>query len=332
MKTSIAAVAATMLMVSLAACNGASDGNDRAADTRATTSATPTPTVTPTPTFTPEYDDVATDVNHYLQSLNATGTFSDTTQKVDDAIGAVCDAADGAKPDAEFRRGFVESLKPTFGNKAADVFDATVESCRSNGHAAVIPVFNAKDYEHRDLLVAMHRAGFDEFILGVEDPDSQLMETCDAISGKKPGGGTERDERGGWQSLLGGSWSWSEKKADRFVDTLVAACRSNGYSDPYVPPMTASQEQAVGTAADYLDYSGFSRTGLIQQLEFEGFSHADASFAVDHVDADWNAEAVESAKGYLDYSHFSHSGLVQQLEFEGFTREQAEYGTRKAGL
>ncbi|XKG11107.1 Ltp family lipoprotein [Sutcliffiella horikoshii] len=36
-------------------------------------------------------------------------------------------------------------------------------------------------------------------------------------------------------------------------------------------------------AQDYLDYTAFSRSGLIQQLEFEGFSNADATYAVDEV-------------------------------------------------
>lgn len=95
---------------------------------------------------------------------------------------------------------------------------------------------------------------------------------------------------------------------------------------------TVEQEQAIGSAEDYLSFAAFSRTGLIEQLVFEGFSESDATFAVDYLEVDWMEQAVQSAKDYLDISHFSHAGLVEQLEYEGFTNEQAEYGVTKAGL
>ncbi|WP_341961966.1 Ltp family lipoprotein [Planococcus maritimus] len=42
-------------------------------------------------------------------------------------------------------------------------------------------------------------------------------------------------------------------------------------------------EQAVKKAQEYLDYTPFSRSGLIEQLEFEGFSNGDAVYAVDAI-------------------------------------------------
>jgi hypothetical protein len=96
-------------------------------------------------------------------------------------------------------------------------------------------------------------------------------------------------------------------------------------AEPAEPAMNSGEENAVAAAQDYLDYSGFSAKGLTEQLTFEGYSQADATFAVANVDVDWNAEAVESAKDYLDYSSFSSQGLHEQLTFEGFTPEQAQY-------
>ena len=99
-----------------------------------------------------------------------------------------------------------------------------------------------------------------------------------------------------------------------------------------------SQRQALRKARNYLDYSGFSRLGLIEQLSSEHgdkFSVEDATWAVDHAGADWNAEAAESAKDYLEFQSFSHAGLVDQLSSEygdQFTQEQAEYGVSQAGL
>ncbi|MGH9187624.1 MAG: Ltp family lipoprotein, partial [Acidimicrobiales bacterium] len=83
---------------------------------------------------------------------------------------------------------------------------------------------------------------------------------------------------------------------------------------------------------DYLDYTSFSRSGLIDQLIYEGFSQEDATYGVDAMTVDWNEQAALSANDYLDYTSFSRSGLVDQLVYEGFTQEQAEYGVGTTGL
>lgn len=95
--------------------------------------------------------------------------------------------------------------------------------------------------------------------------------------------------------------------------------------------MTLSQKNAVKTAKSYLDYSGFSRQGLIEQLEFEGYSTEDSTYAVDNSGANWNEECAETAQNYLDYSSFSRDGLYEQLQFEGFTDEQINYGLSAVG-
>ena len=76
---------------------------------------------------------------------------------------------------------------------------------------------------------------------------------------------------------------------------------------------TVAQSNAKKSATSYLKYSSFSRTGLIDQLEFEGFSTADATYGVDAQNADWNVQAAKSAKSYLKYSSFSRIGLIDQL-------------------
>lgn len=98
------------------------------------------------------------------------------------------------------------------------------------------------------------------------------------------------------------------------------------------PSLTVSQEQAVRKAEDYIGYTAFSRSGLIKQLKYEGFSSRDATFGADHIDVDWMEQAAIKAKDYLEYTAFSRSGLIKQLEFEGFTRKQAEHGAKAAGL
>lgn len=101
---------------------------------------------------------------------------------------------------------------------------------------------------------------------------------------------------------------------------------------PAPPKLTVSQQQALGDARDYLNVEHFSRTGLIKQLQFDGYSAADATYAADAVGADWMAEAAGAAADYLKVEHFSHSGLVKQLEFDGFTAAEAEHGTTSVGL
>jgi colicin import membrane protein len=95
---------------------------------------------------------------------------------------------------------------------------------------------------------------------------------------------------------------------------------------------TVAQQNAQRSARDYLNYTAFSRTGLIGQLEYEGYSTADATWAVDRVTVDWNEQAAKSAKAYLAYTSFSRSGLIGQLLYEGFTQSQAEYGVSTTGL
>lgn len=70
---------------------------------------------------------------------------------------------------------------------------------------------------------------------------------------------------------------------------------------------------------------------LVGQLEFEGYTHEEATFAADNCGADWNEQAAKCAQNYLEYSSFSRQGLIDQLVFEGFTYEQAEYGVSAAG-
>jgi hypothetical protein len=103
-------------------------------------------------------------------------------------------------------------------------------------------------------------------------------------------------------------------------------------TQPPAAAETASQSEAVSKAQSYLSISGFSRTGLIQQLVYDQFSDADATYAVDQVGADWNAEAAQKAKEYLSISSFSHQGLVDQLTYDGFTPAEAESGVTQAGL
>jgi hypothetical protein len=99
-----------------------------------------------------------------------------------------------------------------------------------------------------------------------------------------------------------------------------------------VSSQTISQKNAVQKAKSYLGYTAFSHDGLVAQLEYEQFSHADAVYGADNSGANWNEQSAKKAKAYVDYSAFSHGSLVQQLIYDKFTQEQAEYGANAVGL
>lgn len=101
-------------------------------------------------------------------------------------------------------------------------------------------------------------------------------------------------------------------------------------SSPSKKP-TTGEKNALQSAKQYLTIMAFSYSGLIEQLEFEGYSTSEATYAADNCGADWNEQAAKSAKEYLSIMSFSRSGLIEQLEYEGFTHEQAVYGAEANG-
>lgn len=90
--------------------------------------------------------------------------------------------------------------------------------------------------------------------------------------------------------------------------------------------LTTAQKEALESAQGYLAYTAFSKKGLKDQLEFEGYEAADIDAAMALLDVDWNEQAALKAAEYLDFSAFSKSGLIDQLKFEGFTSDQAKAG------
>lgn len=105
----------------------------------------------------------------------------------------------------------------------------------------------------------------------------------------------------------------------------------------FAQSLSGPQKNAVRSAKQYLDMSGFSRSGLIQQLSSdagEGYNKNDATVAVDSLSVDWSKQAERSAQQYLDMMGFSCKGLIQQLSSSAgdrYTKDQATHGARAAG-
>jgi len=96
--------------------------------------------------------------------------------------------------------------------------------------------------------------------------------------------------------------------------------------------VTVSQKNALAKAKSYLSYTAFSHDGLVDQLIYEQFSTADATYGADNCGADWNVQAAKKAKSYMSYSSFSRGSLIAQLEYDKFTSDQAAYGANSVGL
>lgn len=95
---------------------------------------------------------------------------------------------------------------------------------------------------------------------------------------------------------------------------------------------TVAQSNARRAAENYLSVMAFSRSGLIEQLQYEGYSKGDATYAVDAVNVDWKEQAAKKAQEYLNTMPFSRASLLDQLLFEGFSQAEAQYGVGQSGL
>lgn len=115
----------------------------------------------------------------------------------------------------------------------------------------------------------------------------------------------------------------------RWITDQQSAAAASIYTAPAT--ITLGMKNAVGRAESYLRYTSFSKKGLIEQLEYEGFTRDEATYAVETVPVDWNDQCAKKAASYLKYSSFSRKGLADQLEYEGFTASQIAYGLSAVG-
>ncbi|WAL40630.1 Ltp family lipoprotein [Brevibacterium sp. BRM-1] len=99
-------------------------------------------------------------------------------------------------------------------------------------------------------------------------------------------------------------------------------------ADPNVP---AEYSDALSKAGYYAGDGHMSKKGLYRQLTSkngEGLSKAAATYAVNHVDADWKNNALETAKAFSKNPSYSRSTVYDLLINEkvgGFTEAEAKY-------
>lgn len=122
-----------------------------------------------------------------------------------------------------------------------------------------------------------------------------------------------------------------ESVSETTTAETTRAATTDKVTEAAQPTETLGQKNAVKKALSYLDFMAFSRKGLIEQLEYEGFSHDEAVYGADNSGADWNEQAAKKAAEYLDFMSFSKQDLIEQLEYEGFTSSEAAYGVSAVG-
>ncbi len=94
---------------------------------------------------------------------------------------------------------------------------------------------------------------------------------------------------------------------------------------------TTEQKNALAQAESYSKTLHMSKAGIYDQLvsEYGGQFDADAAqYAIDNIEADWNANALAKAKSYQETMKMSKSAIYDQLvsEYgEKFTPEEAQY-------
>lgn len=126
------------------------------------------------------------------------------------------------------------------------------------------------------------------------------------------------------------------------VETVETA--ETEYTEESEPIDTQSQEEstadenvpkeyitALHKAESYSSAMNMSKAGIYNQLTSEygeKFSEEAAQYAMDHIEADWNANALAKAESYSDTMHMSKAAIYDQLisEYgEMFTEEEAQY-------
>ncbi len=113
------------------------------------------------------------------------------------------------------------------------------------------------------------------------------------------------------------------------IEEVPATVPSSSYTPDISVQASSGERNALASAKSYLQVMAFSYKGLIEQLEYEGYTHSEATYGADNCGADWYEQAAKCAASYLDVMPFSRKELIEQLEYEGFTYDQAVYGVDK---
>ena len=124
------------------------------------------------------------------------------------------------------------------------------------------------------------------------------------------------------------------KSSDSGTGSSVSTPERMGGGDT-TAKRTPSLQSAFDAARYYLDTEAVSKVALLQRMGWgvgESYSEAEALYAVNHVDAEWKAEAVQDAKNRLEDQGLSRKWLMWYLtEADGFSKAEATYAVSRIG-
>lgn len=119
------------------------------------------------------------------------------------------------------------------------------------------------------------------------------------------------------------SASVAEVETEKETEAIVAQETESNIPTEY--------KTALKKAESYSSMMHMSKAGIYNQLTSEygeKFSSEAAQYAIDNLNADWNANALAKAEDYSNTMHMSKAGVYDQLisEYgEKFTPEEAQY-------
>lgn len=115
------------------------------------------------------------------------------------------------------------------------------------------------------------------------------------------------------------------------TESTATSNSASGSSSTADSSVSAEYRNALAKAQQYSDMMHMSKQGIYDQLTSEygeKFPADAAQYAIDNVEADWNANALEKAKLYQDQGSMSKSAIHDQLTSqygEQFTESEADY-------
>ena len=121
--------------------------------------------------------------------------------------------------------------------------------------------------------------------------------------------------------------------SDRKMATVGYYAEDTYGESSYDGEITDRMNDALNTAIVYLKIMHFSRHALSGQLQIEGFTSAEADYAVDNCGADWNEQALLKAEEMVsDGSNYSAMAVKEMLLSNyGYTGDEAEFAVQNCG-
>ena len=180
-------------------------------------------------------------------------------------------------------------------------------------------------------LIATGNARYDESVAWSNDKDREALKEAvskldTSVKSKKYDAIVDSSSKVSAALLVVGTQAEATARAEAAAKAAAAKAEADRIASE-----TMGQKNATAKAKSYLKSQAFSRQGLIEQLEYEGFSAEDSTYGTDYSGADWYEQAVKKGASYLKSQSFSRQGLLEQLEYEGFTPDEAQHGVSQNG-